>query len=127
MLAMIRFTKTRGRPPLGGFHTPWSDDDSLAAMMSWTENCCAVVVVLTEFGIPGGVNREGGSIDLIDRIRPMSFLSLLVLGNPIDMAMTDSATAISSLLGSNKMLLPTAITSIDIVGLTERSFAELDG
>jgi hypothetical protein len=124
---MIRLTKSRGRPPLGGFHTPWSDDDSLAAMMSWTENCCALVVVLTEFGIPGGVSRDGGSIVLMERIRPRSFLSLRVFGNPIEMAMTDSATAISSLLGSNNMLSPTATTSIDMVGLAERSFADLDG
>jgi hypothetical protein len=49
------------------------------------------------------------------------------LGNPIEMAMTDSATAISSLLGSNKMLFPTDITSIEMVGLAARSLAEVDG
>lgn len=86
-----------------------------------------MVVVLTEFGTPGGVSREGGSIDRIERIRPMSVLSLLFLGNPIEMAMTDSATAISSLLGSNKMLFPTDITSIEMVGLAARSLAEVDG
>jgi hypothetical protein len=104
---VMRPISALGSPPRGGFQTPSSVHDSLAAIVSSSDIMAAPVAELSELGSPGCVSLEGGSIVLIAKMwNPPE-----PVGTPIDSARTDSATANSSLLGSNIMFAPTDITS----------------
>ena len=81
------------------------------------------VAVLIASGTPAVVNREGGSIVLMDMSRSLSIFFSLIIGSlEVDgklvreTARTASATASSSRVGSKMMLEPAAITSSVIGG-----------
>jgi hypothetical protein len=102
--------KPRFMPPLGGVHTPEFANSSRCVSASALEvGTVPPVAEFIEFGTPGGVRWEGGSIVRIETMRA-----------PVDedvefvqaTARTASATANSSLAGSKMMFEPTAMASI---------------
>lgn len=116
----MRAISFRCAPPRGGCQTP-----SSSVVSRWLAACSAVaiaappVAVFCVFGTPGWVNLDGGSIVLTAnnlRSLPLFSKSTSIPPSPADLsptetAKTTSATASSSLEGSNIMLSCTAMTS----------------
>ena len=110
-------------PPRGGFQTPSSSVPSRAEKASsGGSEAVPVAALFNELGMPGGVSLEGGSMVRMARRRKplLCAAELEVLEDPADKAITASATASSSLLGSKMKFAPTEMTSSVIGGRSSR-------
>lgn len=107
---IIRATVFLFTPPRLGLHTPGASSSLVDGLTTNDPSVAPAdppVATFSEFGTPGCVNRDGGSTVRIDRsFRPSDSLSRVT-----EMAMTVSATVISSRFGSKMMLSPTEMTS----------------
>jgi hypothetical protein len=103
-------------PPLGGVHTPDAASSSRCVSASALEvGAVPPVAEFIEFGIPGGVRCDGGSIVRIETMRaPVEDNDEFVQA----IARTASATASSSFAGSKMMVGPTAMASMMTGGLS---------
>lgn len=114
-------------PPSGAFQTPsWGNSSTLCCCCFFCDDGSNVPLAakLPVLGTPGGVSLDGGSTVRIDtslssRPESTSMLSsaFCVRTSHSDTASAESATASSSLDGSNRMLSPTATTSSVMGGL----------
>jgi hypothetical protein len=103
-------------PPLGGVHTPEAASNSRCVRASALDvGATPPVAEFIEFGMPGGVRWDGGSIVRIETMRaPVVDEDVFVHA----IARTASATASSSLHGSKMMFGPTAMARIMTGGLS---------
>ncbi|QBZ53991.1 hypothetical protein PoMZ_09681 [Pyricularia oryzae] len=132
----IAFMTANFVPPLGGFQTPSTASVSVfrPSVCFWGAKAGAAIVLATAVSTavssaaPEGVNLEGGSMTRMESRRrfraPMlkgftapestsissREFAAVTAASVIEMAMATSATASSSLDGSNTMLSPTAVT-----------------
>jgi hypothetical protein len=103
-------------PPLGGVQTPEAANSSRCVRASALEvGATPPVAEFIEFGMPGGVRWDGGSMVRIETMRaPVDEEDVFVHA----IARTASATASSSLHGSNIMFGPTAMARMMTGGLS---------
>jgi hypothetical protein len=103
-------------PPLGGVHTPDAASNSRCVSASALDvGTVPPVAEFIEFGMPGGVRCDGGSIVRIETMRaPVEEDEVFVHA----IASTASATASSSLHGSKMMFGPTAMARMMTGGLS---------
>lgn len=108
-------TRSRFIPPLGGVQTPDVASNSLCVRASADDvGTVPPVAEFMEFGMPGGVRWEGGSMVRIETMRaPVDEVVEFVHA----IAKTASATASSSLHGSKMMFGPTAMARMITGGL----------
>jgi hypothetical protein len=112
-------------PPLGGVHTPEVASSSRCVSASALDvGAVPPVAEFIEFGMPGGVRCEGGSMVRIDTMRaPVEEDEAFVHA----IASTASATASSSLQGSKMMFAPTAMARMMTGGLSVEALPVLLG
>jgi hypothetical protein len=103
-------------PPLGGVHTPEAASSSRCVRASVLEvGAVPPVAEFIEFGMPGGVRWEGGSMVRMETMRaPVEEDDVFVHA----IARTASATESSSLHGSKMMFGPTAMARMMTGGLS---------
>ncbi len=104
-------------PPRLGLQTPGTSSSPVEGLTIADSSAAAVeftVATFSEFGIPGCVSRDGGSIVRIES----SFSRPESVSWVIEIASTASATAISSRLGSKMLFSATEMTSRVTGGLT---------